>query len=201
MNPLPANKKVYVIGQEGIGEELDLLGIPHFGGPSDSCRKIPPLGPSVKIDFDPSVAAVIVGFDININYYKIQYAQLCINNNPGCQFIATNLDSVKHLTPLQEWAGNGAIVGAIKGCTHREPVLVGKPSPLLIDYIVQKYSLRKERMVMVGDRLDTDILFGEKNGLKTILTLSGVTSKEKVFHSENKILPDYYVNSIAEFFR
>lgn len=46
-------------------------------------------------------SAVIVGFDRMINYYKIQYAQLCINENPGCQFIATNLDAVTHLTDAQ----------------------------------------------------------------------------------------------------
>lgn len=49
--------------------------------------------------FVPS--AVIVGFDRMINYYKIQYAQLCINENPGCEFIATNLDAVTHLTDAQ----------------------------------------------------------------------------------------------------
>ena len=56
--------------------------------------------------------------------------QLCINENPGCQFIVTNLDAVTHLTDAQEWAGNGAMAGAIKGCTGQEPVLVGKPSAL-----------------------------------------------------------------------
>jgi ribonucleotide monophosphatase NagD (HAD superfamily) len=44
------------------------------------------------------VGAVVVGHDRNINYYKIQYATLCIRENPGCQFIATNLDAVTHLT-------------------------------------------------------------------------------------------------------
>ncbi len=61
------------------------------------------------------MGAVVVGFDKNINYYKIQYACLCIRENPGCLFIATNLDAVTHLTDAQEWAGNGAMVGAIKG--------------------------------------------------------------------------------------
>lgn len=61
------------------------------------------------------VGAVVVGFDRRINYYKIQYACLCIRENPGCLFIATNLDAVTHLTDAQEWAGNGAMVGAIKG--------------------------------------------------------------------------------------
>lgn len=58
---------------------------------------------------------MVVGFDRNINYYKIQYATLCIRENPGCLFLATNLDAVTHLTDAQEWAGNGSMVGAIKG--------------------------------------------------------------------------------------
>jgi len=44
---------------------------------------------------------VVVGFDRYINYYKIQYATLCIRENPGCMFIATNRDAVTHLTDAQ----------------------------------------------------------------------------------------------------
>ena len=127
--PLPASSpKVYVIGQEGIGEELDLLGIPHLGGPADKDRRVT-LAPGGALRVDPEVGAVVVGFDQHINYYKIQYAQLCINENPGCRFVATNLDAVTHLTEEQEWAGNGAMVGAIKGAVNfcRIPL----PHPLL----------------------------------------------------------------------
>jgi 4-nitrophenyl phosphatase/phosphoglycolate phosphatase len=198
-NPLPAGKKAYVIGQIGIPEELDLLKIPHFGGPDDSDKTIK-LGPGVKVDHDPDVGAVIVGFDSQINYYKIQYAQLCINENPGCKFIATNLDAVTHLTDAQEWAGNGAMVGAIKGCTGQEPIVVGKPGPLMVDYIVEKYKFDRSKICMVGDRLDTDILFGENNGLETCLTLCGVTTEKKLNSPENKIKPTFFVDSIADFF-
>ena len=198
-NPLDDGKKVYIIGQEGIGEELDLLNIPYFGGPADNDKKIT-LGPGVKVDHDKNVGAVIVGFDSQINYYKLQYAQLCINENPGCKFIATNLDAVTHLTAEQEWAGNGAMVGAIKGCTGQEPIVVGKPSPLMVDYIVDKYGYERSKICMVGDRLDTDIVFGLDNGMQTVLTLSGVTSQDKLLSDENKIKPDYYVDSIADFF-
>lgn len=192
-------KKVYIIGDVGIGEELDIIGIPHFGGPSDSSKVIK-LGPGVRVDQDPEVGAVIVGFDANINYYKIQYAQLCINENPGCEFIATNLDAVTHLTEEQEWAGNGAMVGAIKGCTGKEPTVVGKPSPLMVDYIVSKYGFDRSRICMVGDRLDTDVLFGTDNGLQTCLTLCGVTSKDELLSPNNAIRPEYYVDTIADFF-
>lgn len=190
-------KKVYIIGETGIEEELSLIGVPYIGGPSDS-DKAPNMKPGGALEIDANVGAVVVGFDRNINYYKIQYAQLAINE-AGAEFIATNLDAVTHLTDAQEWAGNGSMVGAIKGCTGKEPTLVGKPSPLMIDYMEQKFGLDRSRIVMVGDRLDTDILFGAQNGLKTCLTLSGVTSLSKLLSPENQIRPDFYVTSIADY--
>jgi len=192
-------KKVYVIGEVGICDELDLIGVPYIGGPADEGKQ-PEMVSGSKVDHDEEVGAVIVGFDRHINYYKIQYAQLCINENEDCEFIATNLDAVTHLTDAQEWAGNGSMVGAIKGCTGQEPNLVGKPSPLMIDYIAEKEGLDRSRICMVGDRLDTDILFGKNNGLKTCLVLSGVTSEEKLLSPENKVAPDFYAESIVDFF-
>jgi ribonucleotide monophosphatase NagD (HAD superfamily) len=77
---------------------------------------------------------------------------------------------------------------------------VGKPSPLMIDYVCDTYEgLERNRICMVGDRLDTDILFGTDNGLRSILVLSGVTTEEKLLSDENQIAPGYYCNSIADF--
>ena len=191
-------KKVYVIGEVGICEELDLIGVPHIGGPADS-DKVPDMGPGGRLDIDPDIGAVIVGFDRNVNYYKIQTAQLAINEE-GAEFIATNLDAVTHLTDAQEWAGNGSMVGAIKGCTGQEPTVVGKPSALMIDYLESKYGVDRSRICMVGDRLDTDVLFGTDNGLKSVLVLSGVTSEEKLLSPENSITPDFYTEDINGFF-
>lgn len=191
-------KKVYVIGEVGIPQELDLIGVPYLGGPDDSAKQ-PNMDPGGRLEHDHDVGAVVVGFDRYINYYKMQYAQLCINENPGCKFIATNLDAVTHLTDAQEWAGNGAMVGAIKGCTGQEPILVGKPSPLMIDYIVSKYGIARSEICMVGDRLDTDILFGKDNGLSSVLALTGVTTEAKLKDPNNKIQPDSYVDSMADF--
>ena len=190
-------KKVYIIGEVGIEDELDLIGVPHIGAGADSA-KAANMKPGGKLDVDEDIGAVVVGFDREVNYYKIQTAQLAINEL-GAEFIATNLDAVTHLTDAQEWAGNGAMVGAIKGCTGREPTLVGKPSPLMIDYMEEKFGLDRARICMVGDRLDTDILFGANNGLKSCLTLSGVTTEAKLLSKENEIKPDFYVDSIAQF--
>ena len=194
-----SGKKVYVIGEVGIGEELDLIGVDWFVAKDDKGKE-PNMGKGGKLVHDKNVGAVVVGFDRNVNYYKIQYAQLCINENEGCEFIATNEDALTHLTDSQEWAGNGSMVGAIKGCTGRDPTVVGKPGPLMIDYLVEKLGLERDRICMVGDRLDTDILFGSDNGLKTVLVLSGVTTEDKLLGDANEIVPDYYSDTINDFF-
>ncbi|GJD08525.1 Phosphoglycolate phosphatase 1B, chloroplastic [Galdieria sulphuraria] len=140
-------KKVYVIGEKGIEEELEKHHIAYLGGESDK-DKVPDMRPGGKVVQDSQVGAVVVGFDRYINYYKIQYAQLCLSQNSECLFIATNLDSVTHLTDAQEWAGNGAMVGAIRGCTQKEPIVVGKPSPLLINDVIQKHQLEPYQICM-----------------------------------------------------
>jgi len=192
----PKDKKVYVVGEVGIQQELDLVGVNHIGGPSDAGKTID-LAPGQFMHHDPDVAAVVVGFDRHVNYYKIQYATLCIRENPGCAFIATNTDAVTHLTDAQEWAGNGSMVGALKGSCQREPIVVGKPAPFMLDYISKTFGVRPDQMCMVGDRLDTDILFGKDGGLRTLLVLSGVTTEETLKSPKNSIQPDFYMDSLA----
>jgi 4-nitrophenyl phosphatase/phosphoglycolate phosphatase len=143
-----SGKKAYIIGEIGICEELDLIDIPYIGGPEDSEKQVN-MGPGGSLNIDDDVGAVIVGFDRNVNYYKIQYAQLCINEEKA-EFIATNMDAVTHLTDVQEWAGNGSMVGAIKGCTGQEPIVVGKPSPLMIEYLESKFGIDRKRICMVS---------------------------------------------------
>jgi phosphoglycolate phosphatase len=189
-------KKIYIIGEVGIEEELDLLGIPHIGGPADKDKQ-PRMGPGDKLEVDPDVGAVVVGFDRYFNYYKAQYANVCIREH-GAEFIATNTDAVTHLTDAQEWAGNGTMVGAIRGCTQVEPTVVGKPSPLMIDYLAEKFHIPKSEICVVGDRLDTDILFGKRNGTRAVLCLSGVTTRERLF-SQTEVVPDFFCDSIADF--
>ena len=193
----PKDKKVYVIGETGILEELDGVGIAHLGGEADAGKTVT-LASGQLMEHDKDVAAVVVGFDRNVNYYKIQYATLCIRENPGCEFIATNMDAVTHLTDAQEWAGNGSMVGAIKGSTKREPTVVGKPAPFMLDYIANKFDIRKDQICMVGDRLDTDILFGKDGGLRTLLVLSGVTTEETLKSPENDIHPDFYTSKLGD---
>ncbi|KAJ6987413.1 hypothetical protein NC653_020617 [Populus alba x Populus x berolinensis] len=175
---------VYVVGEDGILKELELAGFQYLGGPEDGGKKIE-LKPGFLMEHDKDVGAVVVGFDRYFNYYKVQYGTLCIRENPGCLFIATNRDAVTHLTDAQEWAGGGSMVGAFVGSTQREPLVVGKPSTFMMDYLANKFGILKSQICMVGDRLDTDILFGQNGGCKTLLVLSGADMIEcSVCHSK-----------------
>ena len=104
----------------------------------------------------------------------------------------------KTSTYAQEWAGNGSMVGAIKGATRQEPTVVGKPAEFMLADIAKKFGLKRSQICMVGDRLDTDILFGSHGGLATMLVLSGVTTEQALLSPENTIHPNYYTGSLAD---
>ncbi|MCD7460201.1 Phosphoglycolate phosphatase 1A, chloroplastic [Datura stramonium] len=178
----PKDKKVYVVGEDGILKELELAGIQYLGGPEDGDKKIE-LKPGYMMEQDKNVGAVVVGFDRYFNYHKIQYATLCIRENPGCLFIATNRDAVTHLTDAQEWADK----------CHMSV------QALLIRQDISRFKIQKSQICMVGDRLDTDILFGQNGGCKTLLVLSGVTSLSMLQDPQNSIQPDFYANKISDF--
>lgn len=89
---------------------------------------------------------------------------------------------------------------------QRQADIIGKPSRFMFDCVSREYSnIDPERTVMVGDRLDTDILLGVTCGLKTVLTLTGVSTLAEVkSHQESgseekrNMVPDFYVDSIAD---
>ncbi|KAL2495644.1 Phosphoglycolate phosphatase 2 [Forsythia ovata] len=197
VNDFPKDKKVYVVGEEGILEELELAGFTGLGGPEDG-KKTVLLRPNSLFEHDKSVGAVVVGLDQYINFYKLQYGTLCIRENPGCLFIATNRDAVGHLTDLQEWPGAGCMVAAMCGSTQKEPIVVGKPSTFMMDFLLKTFNIATSRMCMVGDRLDTDILFGQNAGCRTLLVLSGVTNLSTLEDSSNHIQPEYYTSKVSD---
>ena len=187
-------RKAYVVGEAGITEELELAQIPYLGGSADA-GKVPDMSEGGMVEVDENVGAVVVGLDRNISYYKLQYSTLCIRELDA-SFVATNTDAVTHVTDAQEWAGNGSMVGAIRGSSEVEPTVVGKPNSLMLEQIASQLGLKTSELVMVGDRLDTDVLFAQQNGLRSVLALSGVTTKDTM--EQSNIRPDCYCDSIAD---
>lgn len=198
LKKLGFNKKAYVIGEEGILEELETAGIASLGGPADAGRVVDlAAGSDALVQLDPDVGAVVVGFDRHINYYKLQYATKCLREVPGCLFVATNRDAVTHLTANDEWAGGGSMVAAVEAASQMKPVLVGKPAQFMTEFLSSEYGVEPSRMCMVGDRLDTDILFGQAGGMQTLLVLSGVTQEATLHDKANTIFPDHYALSLG----
>eukprot|EP00931_Biecheleriopsis_adriatica_P062435 TRINITY_DN37621_c0_g1_i1.p1 TRINITY_DN37621_c0_g1~~TRINITY_DN37621_c0_g1_i1.p1 ORF type:complete len:343 (+),score=82.47 TRINITY_DN37621_c0_g1_i1:123-1151(+) len=198
LSSLGFDKKAYVVGEDGILQELEAANIRHVGGPSDAGKVVDlAAAGGGKLSPDPEIGAVVVGFDRHLNYHKLQYATKCLREIPGCHFVATNRDAVTHLTADDEWAGGGSMVAALAASSQREPVLVGKPSQFMTEFLARRYGISPERMCMVGDRLDTDILFGQAGGMRTLLVLSGVTSEKALRADDNRVFPDHYAPSLA----
>ncbi|KAL8137326.1 hypothetical protein V2J09_003327 [Rumex salicifolius] len=193
----PKDKKVYVVGDQGLVDELQLAGYTCLGGPEDG-KKTVELKANAFFEHDRSVGAVVVGMDQYINYYKIMYATLCLRENPGCLFIATELDPLVHMTDSQEWPVTGSMVAAIRASTQKEPIVVGKPSAFLMEFLLNKFRCDPLRMCVIGDNLYTDILFGKDAGCKTLLVLTGVTNESRLGDPSNEIQPDYYTSKVSD---
>ena len=76
--------------------------------------------------------------------------------------------------------GNGALVSAVETASGRTATNVGKPSSTLSELIMDVYGLKAEETLMVGDRLDTDIKFGNDSGMKSALVLTGCTTSSEI---------------------
>ena len=143
---------------------------------------------------DPSIGAIIAGIDPNFTYTKLAYALKALENE-DCKFIATNMDnsypSSGGLLP-----GGGSIVTCIAYASRRTAEVMGKPENLMLKLILEKFKINPKRAIMVGDKLETDILFGNRGGLDTALVLTGVSCMKDII--ETKISPTFVLNSINE---
>lgn len=160
-------KRAYVVGGQGILDELQLAGFGAFGGPEDSGKTVDfKRGAEAEVTVPPDVCAVVVGVDPGLCYYKIHYAAQCLLQRPQCLFVACNEDGRGHFTKNQEWPGAGASVAAVAAVVGRRPdVVVGKPSVFMAREVVARLAEARglgadappPRVLMVGDRLDTDV--------------------------------------------
>ncbi|XP_024243754.1 glycerol-3-phosphate phosphatase [Oncorhynchus nerka] len=194
--------KVYLIGSNAMRQELEKVGIQQTGVGPDPIS-------GVQIDWanvplDPEVKAVVVGFDEHFSYMKLNRA-LQYLNNPDCLLVGTNTDTRLPLEGGKAVPGTGCILKAVETAAQRQAQTVGKPNHFMYDCVASQFGLDRTRCLMVGDRLDTDILLGSNCGLKTLLTLTGVsTVADAEAHQESGcpkrlgMVPDYYVESIAE---
>ena len=141
-----------------------------------------------------SLEWVIVGLDRGFDYARLTGATRAIL--AGAQFVATNADALLPVEGGQVIPGAGSIVAAIQTATGRAPVIVGKPEPGLFEHGLRRLGgLRPEAVAMIGDRLDTDVVGGRRAGLRTILVLSGVTTRVELDAGSTR--PDAVAQDLA----
>jgi 4-nitrophenyl phosphatase len=153
----PDGGPVFLIGESGIHVALEEAGFQPITDNKDETRPV----------------AVVVGFDRYCTYAKLRRATLHIRS--GVPFYGTNPDktfpSPEGLVP-----GAGAIQAALTAATDVKPIVIGKPSPDLMQLALERLGTIPAETLVVGDRLETDIAAGQAAGCKTALVLSGVTT-------------------------
>ena len=113
----------------------------------------------------------------------------------GARFIATNPDPTGP-SPAGPQPATGAVAALISKATRVKPYFVGKPNPLMMREALRAIDAHTDSTVMIGDRMDTDIVAGIEAGLQTILVLSGITGREEA--QRFPFLPTRIVDSVAD---
>jgi phosphoglycolate/pyridoxal phosphate phosphatase family enzyme len=168
----------FVIGEEGLFAELSPIGV-AFAEPSEDCR----------------ADVVVVGIDRSINYLKLKSAQQAILH--GARFIATNRDATYPLENGRVEPGAGSIVAAVEVASGVSPIVIGKPETYSLEKILGLTGSKPEETVVVGDRIDTDVAMGKTAGVKTVLTLTGVTSREDILELPPHLMPNLVLENLC----
>lgn len=143
---------------------------------------------------DEKVRWVVIAFDRTFTYAKLNTALQAVKR--GARLIATNPDRTCPVAEgeIPDCAGMIAAVEAVTG--KAVELIVGKPSPLMLEAALEVLGLPASETVMVGDRIETDVTMGKALGLGTVLVLSGVTAPDDPRIRELK--PDHVLASIRE---
>lgn len=159
---LKRGERLYAIGEQGLKGALEHLGF-------------------VLSDSADSVGAVVVGMDKELRWSHL--AEACLALNAGAGFFGTNPD-VSFPTERGQVPGNGAILAALQAATGKQPFVIGKPEPHLYRQAMDHLGVPIDDILVIGDRLETDILGGKGLGVRSLLVLTGVTDWAQAQASE-----------------
>lgn len=166
------NGSAYVVGEAGLTTALHDVGY-------------------VLTDREPDY--VVLGETLSYSFQRLSVAIRLVT--AGARFIATNPDVVG---PTEEGLipATGAVAALIAAATGVKPYFVGKPNPLMMRSALRQLGAHSETSVMIGDRMDTDIVAGTEAGMRTILVLTGVTHSAEVNRFPYR--PSQVLESVAQ---
>ena len=167
-----AGGSAYVIGEAGLTTALHEVGY-------------------VLTERDPDY--VVLGETRTYSFEAITKAIRLIEK--GARFIATNPDP-SGPSPEGPLPATGSVAALITRATGVEPYFIGKPNPLMMRSALNRIDAHSETTVMVGDRMDTDVISGLEAGLRTLLVLTGSTRAEQVERFPYR--PTRVVDSVAD---
>jgi phosphoglycolate/pyridoxal phosphate phosphatase family enzyme len=204
----PKPKDVYVVGANGLRDEIRAVGI-SVRGTSSLPGVEPPEGAAADgvdpgamrryltgVDLPPPADVVVVGLDLHVTYAKIAEAQRCII--AGARFICSNRDRA-YPVEGRLLPGAGAIVAAIEVATAQTAICIGKPEPFLFEEVLRRAGER-DRVVVIGDSTDYDIVAAHRVGARGVLILTGLTEASAVQHARGEAVPDRVIRSLEELF-
>jgi 4-nitrophenyl phosphatase len=169
-----AGRRALVVGGEGLRRALDGIGVAEVDGrgtPAD---------------------AVVVGLDLLFDYDLMRRAARALHH--GAAFIASNDDATFPAPGEERWPGAGAILASLEVAAGRHAEVMGKPHAPMMDAAERRLRGATD-IAVVGDRPETDLRGGAARGWRTVLVLSGVTSRDDAGYVDPP--PDVVLESIA----
>ena len=153
-------KRVYVIGEHGLQETFSQNGFEVV----------------LKEEANKGVDAVIVGMDRAFSYEKLSTGlRFCLR---GADFIGTNPDP-QFPTPKGNFPGAGSMIGALQSALGYPPLKIcGKPDPLMATIMLNRFDLKSEKTLFIGDRVITDMNLALRANLKPVLVKTGFGAEE-----------------------
>ena len=174
---LPSVKRVYVVGEQGLLDELKAVGLKVEGGPEENDATAQNSQEFLNLEINSDVGAVVCALDRRFNYAKLAKASLHLQR--GCPMVCTNLDAYDVLPPKGNVPGAGCIAAALLAShPDAKQYVSGKPSGDVLLDIMKRRGMEKSMTVMIGDRVDTDIKFAQNAGVHSCLVLTGVCTEE-----------------------
>jgi len=207
----PKPKDVLVIEADGLRQEIRAVGIavrdadtlPGHDPPPDAAADGVDPGAMrrylVSLDLPPAPDTVVVGLDLHLTYAKIAEAQRAIL--AGADFVCSNRDRA-YPVEGRLLPGAGTIVAAVEVATGAKALCIGKPEPFLFQEAIRRAGKRDggDRIVVVGDSTDYDMVAAHRVGATGVLITTGLTEKGALAEASGDAVPDRVVHSLEELF-